>query len=138
MKDIYDLMGRIFISMIFLYEILDSLFFFQHTVETMEKYGITWYPNLILILALIFLILGTTMVLIGYYANYGAFLLLLYWVPFTLIVYSFWNDAPETQRMTAVYFMRNIAICGGLLLLMANAAGKYSVRRLLHTLRLPK
>lgn len=138
MKDIYDLMGRIFLSLIFLYEILDSIFFFQHTIETMENYGITWYPKFILIVALIFLVLGTTMVLIGYYANYGAFLLLLYWLPFTLIVYSFWNDPPETQRIIAVYFMRNIAVGGGLLLLMANSAGKYSVRRLIHTLRLPK
>jgi putative oxidoreductase len=138
MKDIYDLLGRIFITLIFLYEILDSIFFFQNTVETMEKYGITWCPRLILVSALILLVIGTTMVLIGYYANYGAFLLLLYWLPFTLIVYSFWNDPPETQRVSAIYFMRNIAVSGGLLLMMANSAGKYSVRRLIHTLRLPK
>jgi putative oxidoreductase len=138
MKDIYDLLGRIFISLIFLYEILDTIFFFDNTIQTMERYGITWYPKLLLILALISLIIGTTMVLIGYYANYGAFFLLLYWLPFTVIVYSFWNDPPEDQRVSAVYFMRSMAVSGGLLLLMANTSRKYSVRRLIHTLRLPK
>lgn len=138
MKDIYDLLGRIFISLIFLYEILDSIFFYRNTVETMEFYGITWYPNVLLFFILIVLIIGTTMMLIGYYANWGAFLLLLYWLPFTLIVYSFWNDPPEAQKLTAVYFMRNMAIVGGLLIMMANKSGKYSIRRLIHTLRLPK
>ena len=85
-----------------------------------------------------FLILGAIMVLIGYYANVGAILLLTYWLPFTLIVYSFWNDPQPLQRLNALYFMRNLAVCGGLLLLIANGAGKYSVKRLIHVMRLPK
>ncbi len=138
MKDIYDLLGRIFISLIFIYEALDSIFFFNNTLETMANYGITWMPKLILVTTIIMLVLGASMVLIGYFASVGAFLLLLYWLPVTLIVYSFWNDPIDYQRLSALYFTRNLAVCGGLLLLMANGAGKYSVRRLIHTLRLPK
>lgn len=137
MKDIYDLLGRIFISIIFIYEALDTIFFFHNTKETLTNYGITWWQDALLVGAIVFLILGATLVLIGYYARIGAFLLLMYWLPFTLIVYSFWNDPVEYQRLSALYFMRNIAVCGGLLMLMANGSGKYSVRRLLHNLRLP-
>jgi len=79
------------------------------------------------------------MVLIGYYANVGAFLLLLYLVPFTFIVFSFWNDPIEFRRVNSLQFTRNLAICGGLLILIANGgAGRYSIRRMLHVLRLPK
>ncbi|HMQ08145.1 MAG TPA: DoxX family protein [Saprospiraceae bacterium] len=138
MKDIYDLLGRIFISMIFLYEMLDILFFWANNKETMTFYGITWRQDLLLTGVLVLLCMGSALVIIGYYANIGAFLLLMYWLPFTLVVHSFWNEPIELQRASTLNFMSNLAVCGGLLLLMANGAGKYSVRRLIHSLRLPR
>lgn len=138
MKDIYDLLGRIFISLIFLYEILDIIFFWAINKETMSTYEITWRQDLLLVGVLILLFIGSTLVIIGYYAGFGAFLLLLYWLPFTAVVHSFWNEPLELQRTETLNFMSNMAICGGLLLLMANGAGKFSVRRLIHSLRLPK
>ena len=138
MKDIADLLGRICIAMIFLYEAIDTMLFFNNTKRTMAEYGLNWKPDMVLGILVAFLILGAIMVLIGYYANVGAILLLTYWLPFTLIVYSFWNDPQPLQRLNALYFMRNLAVCGGLLLLIANGAGKYSVKRLIHVMRLPK
>jgi len=138
MKDIADLLARFFIAFIFFYEAYDTIYFWKQTKETMTTYGITWNQDFLLISLIVVLLIGGTMVLIGYYANIGAFLLLLYWVPFTMIVFSFWNDPVEVKRLHSLQFMRNMAICGGLLLFIANGAGKYSVRRLLHTLRLPK
>ena len=138
MKDIADLLGRICISLIFVYEAIDTLLFYDNTKRTMLEYGLTWKQDFLLITVVCFLVVGAIMVLIGYYANIGAFLLLLYWLPFTLIVYSFWNDPLPHQRVNALYFMRNMAVCGGLLLLIANGAGKYSVKRLIHVMRLPK
>ncbi len=138
MKDIYDLLGRIFISMIFLYEMLDIIFFWANNKETMTVYGITWRQDLLLTGVLVLLCIGSALVIIGYYANIGAFLLLMYWLPFTLVVHSFWNEPIELQRASTLNFMSNLAVCGGLLLLMANGAGKYSVRRLIHSLRLPR
>jgi putative oxidoreductase len=138
MKDIADLLGRICIALIFVYEAIDTLLFYKHTQRTMTEYGITWNQDLLLVIVVIFLIVGALLVIIGYYANIGALLLLLYYLPFTLIVYSFWNDPLNVQRINALYFMRNMAVCGGLLLLIANGAGKYSVKRLIHVMRLPK
>ena len=104
----------------------------------MEDYGVSYYPNILLGTIIFLLFLGSILVLIGYYARVGAFLLLVYWLTFTVIVYSFWNDPPLVQRLNALYFMRNIALSGGLLLLIANGAGNYSVKRLIHVMRLPK
>ncbi len=138
MKDIADLIARFLISSLFLIEAIDSIFFFEKNLDTMKEYGLTWYPNILLMGAITLLVLGGIMVLIGYYANIGAFLLLLYWVPFTFIVYSFWNDPEDLMRLSQLYFMRNLAICAALLLLIANGSGKYSVKRLIHVMRLPK
>lgn len=137
-KDIADLLGRICISVIFFFEAFDATVYFQKTKHTMTAYGVTWNQDFLLYSLIVFLVLGGTMVLIGYYSNIGAILLLLYWIPFTVIVYDFWNHPPAVQRVQALGFMRNIAIAGGLFLLIAHGAGKYSVRRLIHVLRLPK
>ncbi len=138
MKDLADLIGRVFISLIFFFEVYDTIGFWQNTKDTMTSYGITWNQDLLILAMLVFLIFGSLMVLIGYYANIGAFFLLLYLVPFTLIVFSFWNDPIEYRRVNSLQFMRNMAICGGLLLLIANSgAGKYSIKRMLHVLRVP-
>ncbi|HMS67404.1 MAG: DoxX family protein [Saprospiraceae bacterium] len=138
MKDIADLIGRIFISLLFIYEALDTLLFFDNSKHTMEDYGVSYYPNILLGSIIFLLFLGSILVLIGYYARVGAFFLLVYWLTYTGIVYSFWNDPPLVQRLNALNFMRNIALSGGLLLLIANGAGNYSVKRLIHVMRLPK
>ncbi|MDG1717964.1 MAG: DoxX family membrane protein [Saprospiraceae bacterium] len=138
MKDIADLLGRICLSIIFLFEAIDSILFYDSTVGTMKSYGVTFWPKLWLSIAILGLILGSLLIMIGYFARIGATLCLLYWLPFTFIVFSFWNDPPNTEQLTFLRFMTNMAVAGGLLLLLANGSGKYSVRRLIHRLRLPQ
>lgn len=138
MKDYIDLLARVMIAFIFLYEAYDSIVFFKNTKETMTAYGIHWRQDLLLIGVIFLLIVGSILILIGYYASVGAFMILLYWIPFTFIVYSFWNDPIELRRINSLYFMRNIGTTAALLLLMANGAAGFSVRRIIHVLRLPE
>ena len=137
MKDVIDLLARICLSMIFFFEAWDSLYYFEKTKHTMSVYGLHSNQDFLLISAIILLILGALLVLMGYYANVGALLLLIYYVPVTFIVFSFWNDPPEVVRVQTLNFMRNIGVCGGLLLLMVNRSGRYSVRRFIYVMRLP-
>lgn len=104
----------------------------------MTNYGITWMQDTLLITVLLMMGIGAFLVVIGYFARIGALLLLIVWIPFTFIVYSFWNDPPDLQREQVLFFMRNLAVIGGLLLLLANGSGEYSVRRLIHVMKLPK
>jgi len=101
----------------------------------MTAYGITWQQDILLSGAIFLLILGGTLVLIGYRSGFGAILLLLYWIPVTFIAHSWWNDPIELQREESYAFMKNIAIIGGLMMIFVNGSGKYSVRRLFATTR---
>lgn len=138
MKDVLDLLARFCLSAIFIFEAYDSISFFGKTKKTMSAYGIEWNQDFLLSCVIAVLVIGAILILIGYYANIGAFLVLLYMVPITFIVYSFWNDPADVQRIQSIMFMKNVAIIGGLLLLIVNGTGKYSVKRLIHVLRLPK
>jgi putative oxidoreductase len=137
MNNVFDLIGRVLISAIFIYEAIDSILFADKTKATMAEYGITWKPDLLLYLSIIALVIGALMLLIGYRIRFGVWLLLLYWIPVTCIVYSFWNDPPETQRLHAILFMKNIAVAGGLLMIAAHGGGKYSIQRLFRVSKIP-
>lgn len=137
MKHFMDLIGRIFLSFMFLFEGYDSIKFFKETKETMTAYGLTWRQDLLLYGAIFVLILGGLLILTGYRSSFGALLLLIYWVPVTFIVHSFWNDPVEVQRIQSLMFMRNIAITGGLLMVLVNGSGRYSIKRLFATARVP-
>ncbi len=138
MKDYVDLIARCIIAFIFFYEAYDTIIMFEHTKETMTAYGIHWNQGLLLVGVIFCLVVGSILILIGYYASIGGFLCLLYWLPFTFIIYSWWNDPDDIRRLNSLYFMRNMGLASALLLLMANGAGRFSVRRVLHTLRLPQ
>lgn len=135
MKDFLDLVGRILISTIFLYEAYDSIYYFHFTKRTMTEYGLNWSQDLLLTGAIILLVLGGIMVLIGYRSSFGSLLLLLYYIPVTFIVHSFWNDPEKVQRIQGIMFMKNLAIMGGLLMIIVNGSGKFSIKRLLATIR---
>ncbi|MCB0627354.1 MAG: DoxX family protein, partial [Saprospiraceae bacterium] len=69
--------------------------------------------------------------------GFGVLLLLLYWLPVTFIVHSFWNDPEPEKRLQAILFMKNIAVVGGLLMVWVNGSGRFSIRRLFATTRVP-
>ncbi|MDP4710700.1 MAG: DoxX family protein [Saprospiraceae bacterium] len=138
MRDVIDLIGRVFLSFIFFYDAYDTIFYFKDTRDKMTEYGLTWNQDLLLYGSIFLLIFGGTMLLIGYRASLGALLLLLYWVPLTFIVHAFWNEPEPIRRLQGILFMKNIAITGGLLMVLVNGSGKISVRKLVETIKIPK
>ncbi len=137
MKNVVDLLGRILLSFIFLYDAYDSIFYFKDTKAKLTSYGLLWKQDWLIVGAIIFLVLGGLMLLFGYRPKLGAVLLLLYWIPVTFIVHAYWEYEEPTRRLQALLFTKNIAIMGALLLVWANGTGKFSIRRILATTRVP-
>ncbi len=104
----------------------------------MTDYGLTWNQDLLLTITICFLIIGASLVLLGYRTALGITILLIYFVPVTIIVYSFWNDPQEVNRLHGIMFMKNLAIIGGLLMLLVQKDGKYRLRRLFQAAKLSK
>jgi putative oxidoreductase len=136
MRDVTDLIGRIFLSAIFIFEAIDSTLFFGKTKDVMTEHGLNWSQDFLLSSAIFMLAMGGLMVLFGYRSTLGAIMLLMYWVPVTFIVHDFWNCAQSADlREQSILFMKNIAIIGGLLMLVGKGSGRYSIKRLLATTR---
>ncbi|WP_420461007.1 DoxX family protein [Neolewinella sp.] len=137
MKDIFDLLGRVLLSFIFFFEAYDYFAFEQLNRQAMTIYGLTWNQDFFLYAAILLLVLGGLMILLGYRMRLGAILLLIYWVPLTFVVHDFWTEAVGTEeyRLQSLFFMKNLAIMGGLLLAATHVSGRWRLRRLFATTR---
>ena len=136
MKDITDLIGRLFLSAIFFFEAIDTSTSRTDTYMLMNRYGFTWQQDFLYNSAIFVLVLGAILVAIGYRTGLGATLILIYWLPITFTVYSFWMAGESHRNFELMMFMKNIAIAGGLMILAVNGAGKFSIKRLLATTRI--
>jgi len=135
MRDITDLIGRIFLSAIFIFEAFDTALYFEKTRATMTMYGLDSNQDTLLYGAIFLLVSGGLMVLFGYRSTLGAILLLVYWVPVTFLVHAFWESPTNEMRTQSILFMKDIAIIGGLLMLAGKGSGRYSIKSLFATTR---
>ena len=69
---------------------------------------------------------GGLSLLLGFRARLGALALVLFLVPTTLIFHNFWAyQGPEAQNQM-IHFMKNLALMGGLLVVVGLGAGPCS------------
>jgi uncharacterized membrane protein YphA (DoxX/SURF4 family) len=81
----------------------------------------------LLSLAVALEILGGALVLLGLYARLGALVLLVFLVPVSIIMHNFWAYEGKEQTEQMINFMKNVAIMGGLTMVLALGAGPVSV-----------
>ena len=117
--------GRLLFSLIFITTIFGS---FSHGTEVYAAaHGVPLATVLVPIAGIIALAGGLS-VLLGYRARFGAFLLLVFLVPVTLIMHRFWGLAdPQMAMMQKAQFMKNVALIGGALLIIYYGAGPVSL-----------
>lgn len=111
--------GRIFISLIFLMAGISKITGYAGTADYMQAMGV---PSVLLPLVIITELLGATAIIIGFKTRLAAFLLAGFSVTSALIFHFDFND-----QIQSVMFMKNIAIAGGMLFLVANGPGKWAL-----------
>ena len=114
-----EVLGRIFLSAIFLINGVGKIFNYEETIQYMENFNVS--GNLI-IPAIIVEILFPILLIIGYQTKFSALVLSL----FTLILAVIFHTAFSNQ-IQLISFLKNIAIAGGFLIIFVNGAGKYSI-----------
>jgi len=121
------LMARLFLSQIFLLSAFGKITGFSDTVGYMASKGVP-IPNVLLVGAIIFLLVGGLSVLAGFKARIGAVLLIIFLVLATYYFHNFWafdpNDAAFLTEL--IQFQKNLAILGGLVMVIAFGSGPLS------------
>ena len=119
MVNIFDLVGRIFISLVFLLSGFNKIGNYEGTIDWMESFGM---PGIFLIPAIMLEVGAPILIIIGYKVKISAALLSLFCIATAVI---FHNDF--SNQMQFISFMKNIALAGGFLFLVVNGAKDFSL-----------
>ena len=117
--NIIEILGRIFLSAIFLINGVGKIFNYEGTIQYMESFNV---PEYLLIPAIIVEILFPILLIIGYKTRLSAIVLSLFTV---LLAIIFHTDFSNQMQSTA--FLKNFAIAGGFLIIFVKGGGKYSL-----------
>lgn len=131
-----DLIGRILFATYFLFLAIRNISRFKRVLAEWVEHGITWLPWYFLFVANTFLVLGITLLVLGYRSALGAAMLGIVLIAITLMFHDFWNYpiGPERQ-LESVMFFKNITILGALFVFAGRESGRYSIRKLLASTR---
>ena len=128
LQGVLTVVGRVMLSTIFLLSTAgNKIPQFSVVAENMQGEGIPM-PKLMLAGAIIFLLAGSISVILGYKARVGALLLLIFLVLASYFYHDFWAfDDVQRKQQEVVAFMKNMAMIGAMLLIIANGAGPMSL-----------
>jgi putative oxidoreductase len=117
-----SLVGRILLAAIFLMSGIHKIMDPQGTQQYMAAMGMTTLTGLFYVGAIIIELAGSLSLLLGYHARAGAWLLVLFMIPTTLIFHT--NFADPNQM---IHFLKNLTTIGGLIYVAAYGAGALSM-----------
>jgi len=125
------LLARLMLVAIFMLSALgNKIPQFSETVEYMASEGVP-QPRLALFGAIAMLLLGGLSVIPGAWTRIGASFLFVFLIAATFFFHDFWTYADPSQdaqqQVQLIHFMKNVAIGGGLLMLVGFGAGPWSV-----------
>jgi putative oxidoreductase len=122
------LAGRLLLSAIFLLSGLTKFMDWNGTAAYMAGHGLPLIPVLLPIAAIVE-IAGGLAILIGFKSRLAALLLFLYLIPTTLVFHNFWTAAGIEHVNQMQHFLKNLAIMGGLAMIVGLGPGFPSVDR---------
>ena len=119
LANVLDLVGRIFISSIFLLSGLNKIQNYEGSHDWMESLGV---PGILLIPAIVLEVLAPILIIVGYKVKISAGLLSLFCIATAVIFHTDFSN-----QMQFIAFFKNIGLAGGFLFLVVNGAKDFSL-----------
>ena len=121
MANFFDLISRIFISLIFLLSGYNKIFNYENTVVWMEGFGI---PGFLLWPAILLEIILPILIIIGYRTQISAILLAIFCLA-TAVIFHFDFD----NQVQTIAFLKNFALAGGFLFIAVHGPRDWSLEK---------
>ena len=119
------LAGRVLYSAIFLTTLASH--FSAQAIGYAGQAGVP-LPGVLVPLSGVIAFLGGLSIVLGYRAKIGAWFIVLFLVPVTLMMHNFWAvPDPMMRQMQLAMFMKNLSMLGGALLIAYFGAGPLSL-----------
>lgn len=126
------LIGRLLLANLFLISGFKKITGFSNTAGYMAAKMPSLDPdiiNVLLVLTIIIEVVGGLMVLVGWQARWGATFLFLWMIPVTYLFHAYWGLPPDQMQVQFIQFHKNLAIMGGLLMIIGLGSGPFSLSK---------
>ena len=118
-------LGRFFFALIFLFAAPNH--FTKQTIAFSASQAVP-LASIAVPLSGVVAIAGGLSILLGYRAKLGAWLIVLFLIPVTLMLHKFWLvQDPMMAQIQMILFMKNVSMLGGALLITQFGAGPFSL-----------
>jgi putative oxidoreductase len=125
-SDALSLIGRIFLAVIFLVSGFGKIGGFEGLIGAIASKGLPM-PQAFAVATVVIELGAGLMLVFGWKARWAALLLAVFTAIVTFFFHNFWA-VPEAQKMMEqITFLKNLALIGGLLLVMAFGPGRLSI-----------
>ena len=127
-RGVLSLAGRVCLVAIFVMSAVgNKIVNFSSVADGMAAEGIL-APKVMLVGATAFLLLGSLSLVLGYRPRLGATLLLVFLAGASYFYHDFWTvEDAGARQAELVQFMKNVALIGAMLLVVANGTGPWSM-----------
>ena len=121
MSNLFDLLGRILISALFIISAYNKVLSIDGTMSWMEGFGI---PGFLLYPTILLEIILPLFVIVGYQARVSASVLAIFCIVTAFVFHFDFSDQSQF-----ISFLKNIGLAGGFLFIVANGTKDWSVDR---------
>ena len=124
------LAGRQLFSIVFI--IASAGHFSPEAIESAARHGVP-LPDFLVPVSGVIALVGGLSVLLGFQTRIGAWLLVIFLVPVTVMMHNFWSSTdPLTHQIERAMFLKNLTMLGGALVISYFGAGPLSLDALLN------
>jgi len=116
---IVELLARIFLSALFLIEGVGKIFSKEQVVMYMEDYSV---PGILFVPAVVLEIILPLLLIVGYKTKLAALVMSLFTLTVAIIFHTDFNN-----EMQLVFFLKDLAIAGGFLVVFVYGSNKFSL-----------
>jgi putative oxidoreductase len=119
--------GRILIAIIFVSSGVEKFMDLGATTSAIASKSLP-YANVLAVLTAIVEAGGGLLIIFGWQTRLAALALAIFCAVAAYFFHDFWNQLPGPQHVNnMIHFMKNVSMIGGLLMLCAVGAGRYSL-----------
>jgi putative oxidoreductase len=120
--------SRVLLAMLFLWSGYSKLAYLGPNVGYMKAYGLP-AAELLIWPALALELIAGAMLLVGWKTRWAALALVLFTIPATFIFHAYWSVPADQALNQQIHFVKNLAIVGGLLSVIAHGAGRFAIEQ---------
>jgi putative oxidoreductase len=125
-KSPLTLAGRVLLALMFVWAGVSKLTNLDGTAGYIASGGLPM-PDVLAVIVALFEVIAGLALAVGLHARWAALALAAFTLLATLLFHKFWAVPPEQQVVQQLMFLKNLAVVGGMFIVVAFGAGPLSI-----------